>query len=403
MKFTGISEEWAYFEYGSQEETSLGSKEQRASNRRMPPKKRSTPVTSFQERRRDETIPAILQELLHTWQSSVPFGYFLVFFMNLPSPISFEPLAMERVWGGRRFETLLGKNLPPGVTVGELWEMVDRPEAQSVVRQGPFQGKTLHELWSSHREEVFGAAHRKNHSSRFPLLIKLLDACDRLSVQVHPPTPKSGNIGAEALEGEPKTECWYFLHAAEGSCVYAGLKKGVTRQSFEQALQNGTIEQTLHVAAAKTGESIFIPSGRCHAIGKGLVIVEVQQNSDTTYRVFDWNRKGLDGKPRDLHIPESLASIDFGDFEPTLTPAGNPVIADCPYFLVQKKDLPSPLDVAMEGDFSIITCITGEVTCGESILKPGGFLLIPACMREAILTPSTTGTTILVTRLPSQE
>jgi mannose-6-phosphate isomerase len=318
--------------------------------------------------------------------------------MNPKTPLSFEPLAMERVWGGRRFATLLDKPLPRESTIGELWEMVDRPEAQSVVRQGALRGKTLHELWSSQREEIFGARHLKNPSPRFPLLIKLLDACDRLSVQVHPPLHK-----AEELEGEPKTECWYFLHAAEGASVYAGLKKGVTRLQFEQALQNGTVEETLHVAPAKTGESIFIPSGRCHAIGEGLVIVEVQQNSDTTYRVFDWNRTGLDGKPRDLHIPESLASIDFGDFEPSLTPAGNPVVADCPYFQVLKKDLPSPLDVAQEGDFSIITCLTGEVTCDESILKPGGFLLIPSCMKEAILSPSAPETTILVTRLPSQE
>ena len=318
--------------------------------------------------------------------------------MNLTTPLSFEPLAMERVWGGRRFETLLGKPLPSGATIGELWEMVDRPEAQSIVRTGPLQGKKLHELWNGHREEIFGSSHLKNPSPRFPLLIKLLDACDRLSVQVHPPLHK-----ADELRGEPKTECWYFLHASEGASVYAGLKKGVTRQGFEQALQSGTVEKTLHVAPAKTGESIFIPSGRCHAIGEGLVIVEVQQNSDTTYRVFDWNRTGLDGKPRDLHIPESMASIDFGDFEPSLTPASNPVVADCPYFQVGKRDLPSPLDVAKEGDFSIITCLTGELTCGDLTLKPGGFALIPACLKEAILTPSLPGTTILLTRLPTQD
>ena len=318
--------------------------------------------------------------------------------MNLTTPLSFEPLAMERVWGGRRFETLLGKNLPSGATIGELWEMVDRPEAQSVVQQGPLQGKTLHDLWSGHREEIFGSSHLKNPSQRFPLLIKLLDACDRLSVQVHPPLHK-----VEELAGEPKTECWYFLHAAEGASVYAGLKKGVTRQQFEQALQNGTVEETLHVAPAKRGESIFIPSGRCHAIGEGLVIVEVQQNSDTTYRVFDCNRTGLDGKPRDLHIPESLASIDFEDFEPSLTPASNPVVADCSYFQVGKNDLPSPLNVAKEGDFSIITCLTGELACGELTLKPGGFVLIPACMKEATLTPHLPGTTFLLTRLPAQD
>ena len=318
--------------------------------------------------------------------------------MNLSSSLTFEPLAMERVWGGRRFETLLNKTLPHGSSIGELWEMVDRPEAQSVVHDGPLNGKTLHELWTGHREEVFGTLHNSNPSPRFPLLIKLLDARERLSVQVHPPVKL-----AAALNGEPKTECWYFLHASEGACVYAGLKKGVTREVFEQSLQNGTVEGTLHVASAKTGESIFIPSGRLHAIGEGLVIVEIQQNSDTTYRVFDWNRTGLDGKPRQLHIEQSVPSIDFNDFEPILTPASNPVVADCPYFQVMKKDLTSPLDVAVENDFSIITCLTGELNCGYVTLKPGGFMLVPARMKEAFLNPKTSDTSILITRLPRQD
>ena len=317
--------------------------------------------------------------------------------MSLSSPLTFEPLAMERVWGGRRFETLLNKTLPHGSSIGELWEMVDRSEAQSVVHDGPLKGKTLHELWIGHREEVFGHKHLSNPSPRFPLLIKLLDARERLSVQVHPPAQRATELG-----GEPKTECWYFLHASEGASVYAGLKKRVTREEFEQALRDGTVEKTLHMAPARTGESIYIPSGRLHAIGEGLVIVEVQQNSDTTYRVFDWNRQGLDGKPRELHPEESMTSIDFEDFEPSLTPAGNPIVADCPYFQVYKKDLPSPFNVAMEEDFSIITCLSGEMSCGNVTLKPGGFLLVPACMKEAVLTPSAAGTSILLTHLPVQ-
>ena len=315
--------------------------------------------------------------------------------MILSSPLTFEPLAMERVWGGRRFETLLGKQLPHAVPVGELWEMVDRPEAQSVVHEGPLKGKTLHELWLEHREEVFGSLHSSNPSPRFPLLIKLLDARERLSVQVHPPAEH-----AEALNGEPKTECWYFLHASKGASIYAGLKNGVSRGEFEQALQNGTVEEKLHKTAARTGESIFIPSGRIHAIGEGLVIVEVQQNSDTTYRVFDWNRHGLDGKPRALHINESMASIDFHDFEPALTPASKPLVADCPHFHVEKIPLPLPGNIASAGDFSIVTCLTGELECSGTQLRPGEFMLIPASLEEAILIPKSPDTTILVTRLP---
>jgi mannose-6-phosphate isomerase len=311
------------------------------------------------------------------------------------SPLLFEPLAMERVWGGRHFESLLGKKLPQGAVVGELWEMVDRPEAQSVVHDGVLRGKTLHDLWTDQRAAIFGERHLANASTRFPLLIKLLDARERLSVQVHPPLSL-----AEELKGEPKTECWYFLHASAGASVYAGLRKGVTREEFQRSLDEGTVEERLHRAPVLTGESIFIPSGRLHAIGEGLVIVEVQQNSDTTYRVFDWNRKGLDGKPRDLHVEESLASIDFGDFEPAISPASQPLVADCPFFRVEKKLLPVPAPAAANGDFSIITCLTGEVECSGTNLRPGGFMLVPACLKNPLLTPVGDDTSVLVTTLP---
>mgnify|MGYP006284513241 CR=1 FL=1 len=316
--------------------------------------------------------------------------------MTLTSPLVFEPLPMERVWGGHRFETLLGKRLPHGAPIGELWEMVDRPEAQSVVHEGSLRGTTLHELWSTHRDLVFGPRHAAHPSPRFPLLIKLLDARERLSVQVHPPSQHAKELG-----GESKTECWYFLHASEGSSIYAGLKRGVTRGTFEEALASGEVEETLHRVRVHTGESIFIPSGRLHAIGEGLVIVEVQENSDTTYRVFDWNRVGLDGKPRQLHQRESLKSIDFGDFEPVVSPVGTRIVADDPHFHVEKLDLPAPATTGERGDFTIITCLTGGVKCGDVLLKPGGFMLVPACIGDAMLVPETDGTSVLRTRLPA--
>lgn len=311
------------------------------------------------------------------------------------APLLFEPLAMERVWGGRHFETLLGKQLPQGAVIGELWEMVDRPEAQSVVHNGSLKGKTLHELWTGARALLFGQKHTANPSPRFPLLIKLLDARERLSVQVHPPLHRSEELG-----GEPKTECWYFLHASEGASIYAGLRHGVTREQFEAALADGTVEETLHRSPARTGESIFIPSGRLHAIGEGLVIVEVQQNSDTTYRVFDWNRNGLDGKPRALHVSESLASIDFDDFEPALTSSSEAIVADSPFFHVEKLELTTPIPATSPGDFSIVTCVEGAVECTGVSLKPGGFMLVPACLEGAMLTPVVPGTAVLITKLP---
>lgn len=315
--------------------------------------------------------------------------------MTLTTPILFEPLPMERVWGGRRFETILGKSLPHGAPIGELWEMVDRPEAQSVVHQGSLKGVTLHELWTNHRALIFGKKHISNPSPRFPLLIKLLDARERLSVQVHPPETK-----AMELKGETKTECWYFLHASPGAIIYAGLKKGVTRESFERGLLIGEVEEALHHAQCRTGESIFIPSGRLHAIGEGLIIVEVQQNSDTTFRVFDWNRNGLDGKPRELHLDQSLDSIDFNDFEPALTPVDAKVIAECPYFVVEKKELSKQHQIDTPDDFAIITCVTGSIQCGGITLKPGGFMLLPASLNKPTLVPLDQQSSFLETRLP---
>jgi mannose-6-phosphate isomerase len=311
-------------------------------------------------------------------------------------PIVFEPIPMERVWGGRRFESLLGKAIPNGVLIGELWEIVDREDAQSIVHSGPFRGTTLHELWANQRAEIFGEAYAGHPSARFPLLIKLLDARERLSVQVHPPLHL-----AETLGGEPKTEVWYFLDALPGARIYAGLKKGVTREEFENDLRTGEVERTLHEIPVVTGESIFIPSGRLHAIGEGNVIVEVQQNSDTTYRVYDWNRMGLDGQPRAMHIEESLASIDFDDFEPAAKAAWEKTVANCPFFQVEKLSLESPRDVRPDRRFALVAVTDGSVLCGGKRFGKGQFFIVPACGPDAVLKPEGGEAEILVTTLPA--
>ncbi|MEO8206102.1 MAG: type I phosphomannose isomerase catalytic subunit, partial [Chthoniobacterales bacterium] len=296
------------------------------------------------------------------------------------APIIFEPLAMERVWGGRRLESRLHKVLPPGTPVGESWEIVDRAEAQSVVHQGPLQGKTLHELWTDYREEIFGAG--VNGGERFPLLLKILDAREKLSVQVHPPAAIAKSLG-----GEPKTEMWYFLHCEPGAQIYAGLKKGVTRDAFEELVRTGKVEQGIHAIDVHEGESIFIPSGRLHAIGGGNLIIEAQQNSDTTYRVFDWNRVGLDDKPRKLHVEESLLSLDFEDHEPGLSQPQGETLADCPYFDVQKWTLSKPRTAHAQATFSIFTPVEGEVECGGLRFRVGDFFLVPALLHASEIKP----------------
>ena len=289
-------------------------------------------------------------------------------------PITFNPLYMERVWGGRALERVYQRTLPdPAKPFGESWEIVDRAQEQSLVDQGPWSGSSLHELWTDHREQIFGSGFLDR--PRFPILIKVLDARDDLSIQVHPPAHLAASLG-----GEPKSEMWFIADCDPGAKLYVGLKNGVTRTAFEQAILDGTVADCVHAITPAPGDSIFIASGRLHAIGSGFLIHEIQQNSDTTYRVFDWNRLGLDGKPRELHVAESLASIDFTDFEPTVdTPAGE-TLASCEYFQTDCKSLAPGETISNPRDdrFSIISLVHGQLESeGGRRFGKGSFILLP--------------------------
>lgn len=296
----------------------------------------------------------------------------LWFRMNLSRPIRFSPYYQSRVWGGRRLETVLGRSLPDATTpFGESWEVSDRAEAMSATADGV----TLNELWQNHRAEVFGGL--KSDSPCFPLLMKILDACDDLSIQVHPPASRAVELG-----GDPKTEMWFIAHADPGAKIYAGLKNGVTRAQFDAALQNGMLAEVVHVLEPVTGDCLFIPSGRIHAIGAGLLIYEIQQNSDTTYRVFDWNRVGLDGKPRQLHIAESLASIDFEDFEPRMqSRAAEGPLVSCEFFDVMLGSQAGQLGRA--GENLTLAVTQGQLEFAGETFRAGDFAIIPSSMEDA--------------------
>jgi mannose-6-phosphate isomerase len=304
-------------------------------------------------------------------------------------PIIFAPLYMQRVWGGRELERVYHRPLPaPHLPYGESWEIVDRENEQSVVSSGPLAGKSLHELWTTRREELFGTGYEAH--PRFPILIKVLDAREDLSIQVHPPVHLAASLG-----GEPKTEMWFIADCDANAKLYVGLKRGVTRTAFEHAIAAGTVASLVHSVSPQPGDSIFIPSGRLHAIGAGFLIHEIQQNSDTTYRVFDWNRPGLDGKPRELHVEQSIASIDFDDFEPSMDSPDGDTLASCDYFDTTRKS-PSAgenIENPAADRFSIISVVDGCLKSANGIhLKKGAFALLPrgaaplkACKDSAVL------------------
>lgn len=314
--------------------------------------------------------------------------------MTLDQPLIFEPVYMERVWGGRRLESHFHRSLPPGATIGESWELVDRPEAQSVVHNGPLRGQTLHELWTNQRPELFGK--RTPETKRFPLLVKILDCQEILSLQVHPPS-----FISKALNADPKTEMWYIVKAEPGSEIYAGIKHGVKPEDFVRALEKGEVVDLIHNVKVNDGDFMFIPSGRVHAIGRGNLIFEIQQNSDTTYRVFDWNRVGLDGQPRTLHIEESLRSIQWDDFEPAPGQAEGENLVKCEHFEVDRLEFEGKrraLDA--EHDFAIFGVLQGRMQCGTAEFAPGQFFLVPKCMQEVELEALEAGSKVLRARLP---
>jgi len=260
-------------------------------------------------------------------------------------PLTFTPVLRDYIWGGRNLERLYSRSLPPGRTA-ESWEISGHPTASTVVDAGPWRGRSLPELLTELGAELTGTrAGWALERNRFPLLIKLLDAEKRLSVQVHPTdqyalTHEDGELG--------KTEMWYVLHARPGAQLILGLRPGVTPQRFRQAIADNTLERWLHHLPVKAGDAVFVPAGTVHAILEGLVIAEIQQNSDTTYRIYDWGRVGADGQPRPLHVDKALAVVNFGQIEPGPYPpllvaeekgVVRHEISRCPYFVVEKVTL----------------------------------------------------------------
>jgi mannose-6-phosphate isomerase len=261
---------------------------------------------------------------------------------KLVYPLTFTPVFRDYIWGGRNLETKFGRPLPPGI-IAESWEISGHPSSPTAVENGPLAGQTLPQITQTLGLDLVGNRSQGMLArGKFPLLIKLLDANQPLSVQVHPNDDyahrhENGELG--------KTEMWYILHAEPGAYLIYGLKPGVTPASFRQALAGGTLESCLHQLPVKAGDTVFIPAGSVHAIMDGIMLAEIQQNSDTTYRVYDWNRLGPDGQPRPLHIDKAIDVINFAQVEPQhFSPQlvkenadlRREIITACPYFNVER-------------------------------------------------------------------
>lgn len=289
--------------------------------------------------------------------------------------LRFEPIFQERVWGGRALGDWLGCELPGSNPIGESWEIVDRAEAQSVVRGGPRAGCTLRELIAAEPEAVMGPGWASER--RFPILVKWLDCAERLSLQVHPPASV-----AAALGGEPKTENWFIASAAPGAGVLAGLRPGVDAERFRAALADGTAESLVLRHDTAAGDSLLIESGVMHAIDGGNLILEIQQNSDTTYRVYDWGRVGLDGRPRELHLEQSLACLRANTAPtPRLLRAapGDAVLADCREFRLRRMRVQRGATLAFAAGQQprLLSVVEGGLTdaAGHAVTRGANILL----------------------------
>ena len=296
-------------------------------------------------------------------------------------PLKLKPTLHVKVWGGSRLNTLLNKPLPTDEPYGESWELHDT----STVANGPLCGTSLGELTESFGAALIGRGY--DPKDGFPLLAKFIDADQWLSIQVHP-----NDEQALDLEGEPrgKTEAWIIVHADIGSRLVIGLESGASRELVAQAIREGRLEDYVRYAAVNKGDVLYIPANTVHALGPGLLVYEIQQSSDTTYRLYDWGRTGLDGTPRELHIDKGMQVANL-EHAPNVTRPESDRIVDGDYFMTWRHQLKNDeLNFNTRGCFQALTCLEGKIRATASGHEPldlakGETGLIPACFDDFVL------------------
>jgi mannose-6-phosphate isomerase len=304
---------------------------------------------------------------------------------ELLPPLKFQPIIKPLPWGGRKLESIFNKSLPPQVPCGESWEVVDLPEDQSLVAEGPLAGRTLGELVAARRDELLGEVQLAE--GRFPLLLKFIDAREKLSLQVHPDEQAARKLG-----GRPKNEAWYIIQAEAGAEIYLGLRPGCSLADLKQALSENRPQQVLQAVPVQAGDFFLLPAGMLHGLGEGILLAEIQQPSDTTFRLYDWGRLGLDGKPRPLHLEQALESIRLelsGRVAHARPLSGRPGLRT-PWFSMERARLETGQDLPLDaGRPRLVCCLEGRgnISCrgGQPLeLKAGECSLIPACRSELL-------------------
>lgn len=322
-----------------------------------------------------------------------------------PYPLLFRPVYKDYPWGGMRIIRHFHRREPAGI-YAESWEISDHPDGTTVVARGPWKGRTLAELMTAHARAILGPHYPEKV---FPLLIKIIDARETLSVQVHP-----DDVAARRWGGEPKTEVWFTLDVTTGSGVYAGLEPGTTRNRLVRALRNGEIEKVLRFVPLLPRDVIFIPGGRVHAIGKGCLLLEVQQRSNTTYRLYDWNRRDKNNRKRPLHIPQALRVIRWNDSAPVKlvrtrlpAPAGQlrERVAKTNFFTIERylaRESLQPVARSRIPSGEVIFVVHGKVTIKSGAHScsagAGQTVLLPYALRTYTILPQQLQTEFLVIR-----
>lgn len=311
-------------------------------------------------------------------------------------PLKFEPILKDKIWGGTRLKTMLYKEISDANCCGESWEVSGLVGDESMIINGFLAENNLNELLEIYMTELVGEKNYEKYGLGFPLLIKFIDAQDNLSVQVHP----DDELAQRKYGQSGKTEMWHVIASEPGSGLYVGFNKTVCKAQFEEAIANGTVEDVLQFYPVQPGDTFMIPAGTVHAIGKGVLLAEIQQPSDITFRVFDWNRVDDEGNSRELHVQEALEAIDFDhqtdnfkvEYQPQLNKTVKLVRSQ--YFNTSLLEFDQPLSKSfVEIDsFVIYMCLDGQILLAygdeRERLETGEVVLIPAEMEEIQLLPA---------------